>query len=341
LVEFNQHGYHRAGPPLDWIKDQRALTKAIAQLRSGIEHIFTGFLKSRRLPFITAMGLLTTGILGWLIYRQRNLFLNFEWEFRPLPIIFSLIFYSLCLFQVAYIWSSIMNSLGGKIKFRQHFRYFCISLLGKRLPGTVWYIPWRAKMYDSMGISLGQVSIASGIELAVSIISGLMVAFIFALSNLYKYQVSFWSGAVLLVLCLLALHPAVIHRVGKWIKIELEKIKYSSILSWIIQYAFFWIVSGVMIYCILNIFFPTPISQITYVIGAWSLTGALSLSLFILPSNFGFTELSLSVLLSFIIPSPVAVIVAIGVRIIIFTYELCWAGAMILREYLEGRKITR
>jgi glycosyltransferase 2 family protein len=322
------------------VEEQKLLDKIIAWLWSAIQGILNSFTKSKRTPFIFGMSLLTAGVFGWLIYRQRNIFLNFHGEFRPLPILFSFLFYTIIQFLVAFIWGEIMNRFGGKVKFNKHFRFFCISALGKRLPGTVWYIPWRAKMYDSLGITLGLVSIASGVELAVQIISGLLVTLFFAIPILYRYQASLWVGVALFIFCLFILHPKVLQWTGQRLKLDLGRIGYRTILSWIMQYTLCWIIGGFMYYCVVNIFIPVPISQIIYIIGAWTLTGALSLSLFILPSNFGFNEISLSLLLSLIIPSPVAVIVAVGGRILLFTYELLWAGAMILLEYRGGRKLT-
>lgn len=278
------------------------------------------------------MAVVTMGILGWLVYRQRDIFINFQWQFRPLPIILSFFLYSLCLGQVAAIWVQIMNSLAAKVDFFKHFRFFCISLLGKRLPGTVWYIPWRAKMYEDLGISFRQVSLASGIELLISVIAGIFASLTFALPILKKYQIGIWVSILFIVFSAVLIHPQVIRRIGILLKLDLGQVQYKKIIYWIAQYFIFWLVSGALVFCVINIFYPLSVENLGYVIGAWSLTFVLSTSIFLLPSNFGFTEISLSLMLSVIMPSPVAVIAATGMRILLLFYELLWAGSMMLVE---------
>lgn len=287
-----------------------------------------------------AMILMTAGILGWLVYRQRNLFHEIQWEFRPVPLLLSLAFYSLSLFQVVAVWGQAMNALGGRTDFQKHFRFLTISLPARRLPGTIWYIPWRGKMYESVGISLRMVSIAGGVELALTVISGILMSAIFAIPILSKYRIGLWIGLFLLLISLLVLHPATIHKIGSWLKVELNQIRYISILYWVGQYALFWITSGVMLFFVINIIYPLPFEQISYVIGAWTLTNTLAFALVLLPSNLGFTEVSLSLLLSLIIPSPVAVFVAVGTRILLIFYELIWAAAMALLDFTERRRLT-
>ena len=233
-----------------------------------------------------------------------------------------------------------MNALGGKVHFQKHFRFFCISNLAKRLPGTVWYIPWRGNMYKAMGISPRLVSVASGIELAVTVISGAMVCLIFAIPLLNNFKAGLWIGIILIIISLAVLHPAVIQKISRLLKIELSNCNYKDILTWIFIYFVFWIISGTLLFFVVNIFYPVPSSQLGFLIGAWTLTGVLSYSLLLLPSNFGFTEISLSLLLSIIIPSPIAVITAVGLRVLLLLYELLWAMSMMGLEYWEKRRIT-
>lgn len=288
--------------------------------------------------FLGPMFFVTIGLLAWLIYRQKEALLSYHWEFRPVPIALSFVFYSLSLLQVSFIWFKIITALGNRLGFTKNFRYFSITNLGKRLPGSVWYIPWRARMYQEQGMTLRAVSIASGIELVVSVISGAIISLIFAAPSLGFPNKNAIGIFVVLVLMIGMLHPVVIRKISRLLRVTVDDVQYWQILQWVVMYAFFWITSGNLLFFVINIFIPLDITFVPYVIGVWTLTGVLSTLLLLLPSNMGMTEISLSVLLSVVIPSPVAVVVAIGNRVLLLFYEVIWAGISIWQEGQDSGK---
>ena len=291
-----------------------------------------------RLLVMGVMLFITAGLLFWLVYRQREILLAYQWQFRPWPILLSFVFYSFALFQTGLIWYQIISALGNRLGFAKNFRYFCITNLGKRLPGSVWYIPWRAKIYQEQGLSLRSVSIASGIELVVLMISGAIISLLFALPSFGLIGQNWPGMALMLAIMLVFLHPAVIRKLGSLFHVSTDEVQYRQILQWVGLYLLFWLVSGCMLFFVVNIFIPLELIHLPYVIGSWSLAGVLSMSLLLLPSNFGMTEISISLLLSRVIPSSVAVVVAIGSRILLLLYEIAWAG---LAFWLESRDQRR
>jgi hypothetical protein len=91
-------------------------------------------------------------------------------------------------------------------------------------------------------------------------------------------------------------------------------------------YVFIWIIGGILLYAIVNILYDLPVAHLGYVIGSWSIVGFLSSLLLFSPSNLGITEVGLSILLSAIMPSSIAVVIAIFARILLISYEIVWAG---------------
>jgi uncharacterized membrane protein YbhN (UPF0104 family) len=303
----------------------------IFNLLNKIKDIFFSR-SSRKKNIFTIIAILTTAaILGWLLYSNKDVLTSYTWKLNFKFLFISFLVYSLILLLTVYVWANIMEKLGKNIPFPRHFKSFCISALGKRLPGTVWYIAWRAEMYkDDYSIKL--VTIASGIEMAVTIIAAIIVCVFFSLSIITQYQWSIWAILFLLILSMVVLHPKFVNWLFSKIKIEIKTIAYRNILVWVALYAIIWIFVGTLLFTISNIITPGDIMQLPYYIGITALTGVLSRLLFFSPTNFGFNEVSLSLLLSNVIPSSLAVIVAVSNRLIIMTFEILWAVFSLLVE---------
>lgn len=268
---------------------------------------------------------ISAGVLGVLVYQQRDVLVNYKWQIHITPLILSFFLFSLDLLLVAKVWSSIMDDLGTEMGFWKHFQYFSIANLTKRIPGTVWYIASRAQFYKDEGISRRQTTLASGVEIAVSIIAGIIISLIFGLSIIARYNISYWVLVLGLIACASILHPKVLVVVMRRSGIRDHTFRYKNLLKWISGYAIAWLVGGLILFAIGNVFWELAFKDIGYIIGCWALVGVLSSLFLFSPSNLGVTEVGLSLLLSQIMPSSVAVLVSIAMRIFILIYEIIWA----------------
>lgn len=283
---------------------------------------------------------LTFGILGWLVWRQKEVLLNYQWNIQGFPILSAFFLYTVILMMSSLVWTWMMHSVGdNNLGFWKHFRVFCISALGKRLPGTVWYIGWRAQIYSQDGYSLRVVSLTSGIEVAVSTISAVIVSLIFAIPILLHYQFLFWGLIAIIGICVLAAQPRVFRWFRKRLHIENEVFSRKEFLIWTLIYVIIRILVGTMFYCVINIIIPIPVSNLPYVIGTQAIVATLSMLLFFFPSNFGFAEVSLSLLLSSLMPSSIAVIVIIANRIIMVLFEAIFALQAVVTELILKKRI--
>lgn len=277
--------------------------------------------------FILTIGtvIVSTGILGMLVYQQRNALRDYEWQIRVLPLILSFALFSAAFLMVIIVWVSMMTNLGIQLPFRKHFRHYSVANLTKRIPGTIWYVASRAQLYKEDGISRRQTALLSGVEVAVSLVAGIIVSLVFGLSIMAQYNVSFWVLVLALLGSCLVLHPRLLGWVMKRLGADIRLFRYNKLLKWIIGYIFVWLMGGLILFAICNTFWPLSIEQMGYAIGSWALVGVLSNILFFSPSNLGITEVGLSLLLSNIMPASIAVLVSIATRILIFLYEIIWA----------------
>lgn len=274
--------------------------------------------------------LFAVAVLGLLLYREKDALLNYSWRIRPEVVAVSFLLYFIDLLLVVWAWALIMRSLGSKVNFWQHFRSFSIANIAKRLPGTVWYVIWRGEIYKQDGLPVKLTALASGVELAVSVFGGVFASILFAIPILSKYPAGTAALAALFILCLILLHPRTLAKILKLLKSDIQYFSYKRILEWIGIYFIAWVLGGVFLFSVANIVYTIDLQHLGYVIGTWSVIGISSFLLFFLPSNMGFNEIGISLLLSILMPSSFAVIIAVFSRIIILIYEIvlaavCWA----------------
>lgn len=285
------------------------------------------FPRGRRIQRLSSIiiSLAAVAVLGYLVYRQKEMLLSYPWQINPALFLLSFFVFSIDLMLVAVIWGWIMNTIGRRLDYRKHLRYYILSNIAKRIPGTLWYLASRAQFYKNEGIDYRLTSLASGVELAISIMSGVLASLIFAIPIVLNYGLNPLALAGILLAGILLLHPRVTAFVFRLLKVEAVHFGYGTTIQWLIAYIPAWILGGTVLFILANSFMPLPLQQAGYVIGSWSLVGIVSYLLFFSPSNLGVTEVGLSLLLANIMPSPIAVILAITTRIAIIFYEIIWA----------------
>jgi hypothetical protein len=248
------------------------------------------------------------GILSYLLYSQREILINYDWNIDWIQVLFSFVIFSLDLLLVVIVWAWIMNSIL------------------KRIPGTIWYIAGRAQFYKFDEISGKLTSVASGIEYSISVLSSIFVSILFAIPIISRYSYSPYLFVLVIIIGGVMIHPRVISWILSKLKVESEALEYRLIIKSLFTYLVVWILGGLVLFFIANSIYPLQLSDLAYVVGSWSFVGFISSILLLSPSNLGLTEVGLSLLLATIMPSSFAVIVAIMSRILITIYELFWAS---------------
>ena len=186
------------------------------------------------------------------------------------------------------------------------------------------------------------VTVASSVELVMLALSGGLTTLLFwsfALRNLSENYLILLGITV--AVSLAASHPATVRWLMQRVGLQdAPALTFRQVLGWLAEYVLIWLLGGVMFFFLANVVTPAPLTELSYMVGCWSLIGTLSVIVFFLPTNFGFTEVGLSVLLSAIMPSSVAVLVAVMSRIMILLFEIVLAalfsGAIALRQRLMG-----
>ncbi|MEZ4658268.1 MAG: hypothetical protein R2911_11905 [Caldilineaceae bacterium] len=249
-------------------------------------------LNGRRMLAVLAALLISVGVLGVLIYRERAVLLQYDWRLRWEFVAGAQLLMLLCIMLAGLVWASMMHSLGSHVAFKLHMRYYAISYLARRLPGTLWYVAGRGYMYRQQGESVRLVTAATGLELVVHVLGGSLTTLLCAAYALVTLQRSQWIGLGLVVgLGLLATHPRAIN----WLLVKIGRqpapnLSYLRVLSWLAGYVVLYVLGGLMFFWIGNAVMPIALHHFPYVLGSWTLVATLSVLVFFLPSNMGFTE---------------------------------------------------
>ncbi len=303
------------------------LKKALRFLYEQAKALF-----ARKLLFSILSTLVVVGLLGWLVWRQKDALLQQSWDIHPDQIALSFLLYSIILFLTAACWIWMLRAFSGKVGFWKQFRAFCISALGKRLPGTVWYVAWRAQLYKEDGISLQVISLVSGIELLVSTLSAVAVSILFSMSVLLRYRASLIALGAMVIISLILIHPRVIGWISTKLKIDVMRLRRRD-PDLVVDHLQFHPHPGRDSLVNSKILFQIPTVDLPYVIGVQALVAGLTTFLFFFPTNMGFAEVSLSLLLSSIMPSSIAVVAVIINRLIVTIFDIIWAIGSLLVEF--------
>lgn len=297
--------------------------------KSGKKWLIDSFFtpkKSKNLLLTIILVGITVIVLGVNVYKQREVLLTYNWQIQWLHLLFAIILFSLTLFMGSLVWGFLLNAISKKLSYKKHIYNYVISNLAKRIPGTIWYVASRTQMYLDDGIAISRTTLASGLELAFIVLAGVLTILIFSSEIIIRYHLSPVIFGVIFLIGIIVLQPRFIKWFLKLLKIDDLNIEYKLVLIGLLSYIIIWILGGLLLYEIGNIVYPIPYDQIGYTIGSWVLVGTLSYLFLFSPTNFGITELGISLLLSSIVPFSIAVVIAVAARILIILFEIFWAS---------------
>ena len=266
-----------------------------------------------------------------------------SFTFEAYSLILSTLIFAFSYFIQIWAWYLITMKLGIALSISDTSKNWFYSQLGKYLPGKVWLLLSRFYFYESRGKSRKAISIALYFETATVIGAAYLIFLAALIFHNEKWPLSSWrqSGWLLLLLLLgfVFLHPRVLQKILNWVLMRLKReplslsISYPDILwIWFVCIVS-WIVGGIGFYFFVNSVYPVAPQYILFLTGALAISSTLGLIALFAPSGLGVREGALVYLLSFMMATPVAVIISILTRIWMTLVEIGLIGVV----YLLGR----
>jgi hypothetical protein len=251
----------------------------------------------------------------------------YEWRIDYLQFAWSFICYSCSLTCAVTSWILIMKRLTKVIEVRKHIKYYIYTNVLRRLPVPLFYLFGRIYLYEQEGIIGSVMIIASLLELILIVMSGIIVCgLILPFMPFSQAWHNLWFPVVVLVVGALLLHPrtirAFIYLLGQR-DLQLS-LRYGDLLVWLIIYSWVWVGGGLMLYTAINSLYSLPLTCLPAIIWAWIISGLVTTLFLLTSAGLGLKELTLSFLLSKVIPFPLAIAAALLIRVCLMLFEIVW-----------------
>lgn len=252
------------------------------------------------------------GFIFFGIWKYRQQIIPYLDHANYFSLVITATFYTIAIACACAGWITVARLFAPDVNSWKHIYIYNTTLASRRLPGTIWYIGGRIAFYDRLGISKVGITIASTIEIIVSIVSGCIVSLI-----LLSFRLKLQGPTVILMIIgalagLVLLHPAILSllltRLGHPLS---QKIRFRDTLTWMVAYSSSWLTGGLMFFFLVNTFKPLGLENILYILGSWSISGVGGLLTIFLPSSFGVTDISLTAFASALVPLPMAIVIAL------------------------------
>jgi glycosyltransferase 2 family protein len=259
----------------------------------------------------------------WGAWRYRGEIFPYLGRLNLLKLSLSSIYYLAALILAVIGWSLIIQVFAPGISWWTHVRIYLVTLVARRLPGTVWYIGGRMVLYKRLGVSNIKTSVASMVEMITNLGTNCLVG-----GLLLPLGVSMQPGlAAILILGALVggalIHPRIIFWLMSRLNRPLDKpLKFRQPASWVFIRIGGLIAGGLMIAQIVRSFQAISSQNVITTIGAFAISGAASYLTFFLPSSFGMSDITLTALLSTFLPLSLAAVVALLFRAMTTLFEV-------------------
>ncbi len=237
----------------------------------------------------------------------------------------------------ALIWHLLTITAGVSIPLSRATAAWFYSQLGKYIPGKVFLYLGRLHFYVREGRQAGPVTVAFGVEfvgnLAASVFTVLIAGIVLDVPGFDRYR---WVLVGALIAFLVSLHPRLI---GWMIALAARALRrqpfpltltYAQMLRYMAFYVVNWLLFGAALYVFIRSFYPLELSSILYLTGAFSFASMMGLVVVFAPSGLGVREGILALFLNRVMPTSVALVVALASRVWLTIIELLAAGVVFL-----------
>ncbi len=273
---------------------------------------------------------LSFGYLSYTILRNWSEIENYHWRVNYLGIGLAFGCYSVALALAALGWGQLMKDLTGMTGRSKHFKYYVYTALLRRLPAPLIYLFGRAHFYEREGVPKSTTVAATLIEWVLLVTAGVIVYILMLpFSHLPLLRYNLWvllAGGVMGVLLIQARSGEFIVRLPglRWESQGKGTLTYTRLAFWLLIYGGVWLGGGGMLYALVDMVYPLSLSHLPAVVEVWVLSGLAAMLFFVLSVGLGVRELTLGLLLGYLVPQPIAALCAVLVRVILTLFEIAW-----------------
>jgi hypothetical protein len=283
------------------------------------------------------------------VYRNWNEIRNYPWQLNWKDILIGLLVYAVSLFLTATIWGRIIGKLTGFNAIFTHWRLYIVSNLANRLPTPLPWIGARLEAYSNLGIPRTVTLTSMSIDLTSSIMGALIASLATFFYGPQQQIIKVYNPLIFLILVpliVVALRPKWLFGLMNHILVKMKRppvtiqVRTLDMAIWIGVYTLIWANGGVLYYILARSIYPVVPGQILIMMNVFAVSGLvgwLGQILFFIP-NMAIRQVAVAFMLSFTVPWPVAVAIALYTRILGLVYEVVCVFAMVLLGVIHPNK---
>jgi uncharacterized membrane protein YbhN (UPF0104 family) len=234
-------------------------------------------------------------------------------------------------------WRRILHELHGDIPPRKGWVIWNVSLLARYVPTQIMLAVTRVGMAEREGVPK-RITMASIVYEVALVTAASVVVAAWGIMNLPAIHSSPWRFAILLVpvVAVACLHPKPFARVSTVLLRRLKAeplqrmLSFRAVLAFAGIYVVSFLLTGVAVLCLALALHHVDAEDIPLVLSAWSVGYAGALVAFFVPGGLGVREGAMAAVLAIVLPTSVAVAVAVVVRLAQTGIELLYAGGSVL-----------
>ncbi|MEA2428006.1 MAG: glycosyltransferase 2 family protein [Thermoleophilaceae bacterium] len=289
-----------------------------------------------RLALRIGVVLVIVASIAFAVAKEAGRIGDVQWRFEPGWL--ALCVAALVLFQWIHIelWRLTLRLLGGQIEPRRARAIWSTTLLARYVPTSALMAVGRVALAEREGV-FKRVTLASvAYEFAFTVVSslGLCVYLLWRLPALDAHEWVRWLATAVVVLGIVALHPALFHRGADYAFKRLGRaplplsLPFARVVELTVMYTVSFVVAGVAVLAMAQALHGLPASDTYAAIASYGLGYVAGVIAFVIPGSLGAREAGVALGLSAVLPAPVAVAVAIAVRLLQMGVEVLYAVVM-------------
>jgi len=249
-------------------------------------------------------------------------------HFSVVNVVLSFIFLFVNFFLFIQGWKSIVNALGEKVGFKSAFWIISSSQIAKYVPGGIWFALGRVYLGKIEKIKGEIIALSVIIETGLTFLVGILLFFISISLVEQKLFAQFIFIVPIFFLFLIILYPPILNRLMNFALRIIKKptinlnISYKQLLQLSIYFFGLWIAQIIGFYFLINAIYTISFSKIFILAAAYTLSWMTGFVVIFAPGGLGVREGMMTLLLSTILPTPLAIAISFIARVWITVFEI-------------------
>ncbi|MBN2619942.1 flippase-like domain-containing protein [candidate division WOR-3 bacterium] len=284
--------------------------------------------------------LIRTLVLNW-----ENIPFN-ELHFNGWYIALSLLMLVLHFLSYSKSWQEIMIALGHDIKFTQSLWIIATTQIAKYLPGRIWYMIGRVYIGKKENFDSNLLAVSMILEICLLIITSGILFLIATLFSGMLQATYIILGILLIIVAATVIHPRILSRLVSLIVRLLHRKPVTISMSYVqmvrVSIFFFglWLAQIIGFYFLILAIYPADFSMLPTLMAAYTLSWITGFVVLFAPSGLGVREGVMTLLLSSILTTPLAIAMSFLSRIWFTFFEIVvfFVGLLVRRA---GRRSTQ